>query len=97
MLNEIKKHFGGNLYTRSHGPSRDLLQADRGRGQNGLQSVYYNSTSFTVFRIFIQYLDKFCLCSNKYKEYVIWRRAYFYRTKISKITKMKETLTRLKR
>lgn len=60
-------------------------------------SYYYNTTSFFVYKKFINYLDHYHLCSNKYKEYVIWRRAYFYRTHFLKIIKMKETLNVLKK
>jgi hypothetical protein len=37
------------------------------------------------------------LCSNKYKEYVIWKRAYNYRKDVEKIEKMKKRLSILKR
>ena len=36
-----------------------------------LKSYYYNTTSFIVFQRFLNYLDFYCLCSNKYKEYVL--------------------------
>lgn len=55
-------------------------------------SSYYNSTSFQVYKKFINYLEHFQLCSNKYKEYVIWKRAYFYRKDVEKIKKFKKTL-----
>jgi len=61
------------------------------------KSYYYNSTSFLVYKRFIQYLDRYNLCSNKYKEYVIWRRAYFYRTDVAAVAAMKETLSVLKK
>jgi hypothetical protein len=44
----------------------------------------------------VNYLDYYPLCSNKYKEYVIWRKAYFYRNNLNKIIKMKKTLSLLK-
>ena len=34
--------------------------------------------------------------SKKYLEYVIWRKAFFYRQDLSKITKMRETLATLR-
>lgn len=62
-----------------------------------LNSYYYNSTSFQVFIKLVNYLDHFSLCSNKYKEYVLWRKAYFFRKDINKMIKIKQTLSNLKR
>jgi hypothetical protein len=65
--------------------------------RKSISSYYYNTTSFLVFKKLVHYLDRYPLCSNKYKEYVIWRRAYFYRKDFSKIKKMKSSLSVLKR
>lgn len=62
-----------------------------------LKSYYYNSTSFLVFEKFVNYLDHYCLCSNKYKEYVLWRRSYFFRKDIIKMVNTKERLSLLKK
>lgn len=59
-------------------------------------SCYYNSTSYKVYMGLITYLEKYQLCSNKYKEYIIWKRAYHYRTDIERIRKMKARLSFLK-
>jgi hypothetical protein len=83
LLEAIQTHFGGNLSLRTH--------------KSGLLLVSYNSTSFFVYLRLIHYLDNYHLCSNKYKEFVIWRRAYFYRTDFFKLTKMKDTLSHLKK
>lgn len=65
--------------------------------RKNLKSYYYNSTSFQVFIRFVNYLDHYSLCSNKYKEYILWRKAYFLRKDINKIIKIKEILSSLKR
>lgn len=60
-------------------------------------SFYYNSTSFLVFEKIINNLDIYSLCSNKYKEYILWRKAFFLRTKYDQIAKIKNRLSNLKR
>lgn len=61
------------------------------------QSYYYNSTSYISFIKFIHYFDHYPLCSNKYKEYVLWRKAYFWRKDIIKMQKIKKKLSLLKK
>lgn len=61
------------------------------------KSISYHSSSISNAQKFIAYLDKFHLCSNKYKEYVIWRRAFFYRTDIETIKCFQMRLKTLKR
>ena len=61
------------------------------------KSVIYSSSSLTNFKKFVAYLDHYCLCSNKYKEYVIWRKAYFYRQDFLKIQRLYSSLKRLRR
>jgi hypothetical protein len=36
------------------------------------------------------------LCSNKYKEYILWRRSYFLRHNLLQIQKIKNRLSLLK-
>lgn len=83
ILQGILDAFGGSIGFRS---SKGIVV-----------SSYYNSVSFTNFRHFVHYLDHYSLCSNKYKEYVLWRRAYFYRRDIDKVERIKKTLSVLKR
>ncbi len=80
LVSTIKKEFGGYLYER----------------KNPSGSVSYDSVNFKNYLGLIAYLDNFHLNSNKYKEYVIWRRAYFYRRDPVKINRMKERLSRLR-
>lgn len=61
-----------------------------------LNSYYYNSTSFIVFEKLINYFERFSLCSNKYKEYILWRRSYFLRHNLVQIQKIKNRLSLLK-
>lgn len=42
------------------------------------KSITYSSSSLDNAEKWIHYLDRFPLCSNKYKENVIWRRAFFF-------------------
>ena len=65
--------------------------------RKNLKAYCYNSTSFQVFGRLINYLDYYSLCSNKYKEYVLWRRAYFIRKDVNKINNLKKTLSCLKK
>lgn len=84
LLSNIKREFGGFLYERkppTGGPS---------------ESVSYDSVSLKNFVGLIGYLDRFHLNSNKYKEYVIWRRAYLCRKDPLKINRMKESLSQLR-
>lgn len=60
-------------------------------------SYYYSSVSFKNLKNWIEYLDKYCLCSNKYKEYVIWRKVYFKRFEINKVREMKLRISELKK
>jgi LAGLIDADG endonuclease len=82
MLQGVLDAFGGYIGFR--------------KSKGAIVSSYYNSVSFTNFRHFVHYLDHYSLCSNKYKEYVIWRRAYFYRRDIDKVERIKKTLSVLK-
>lgn len=59
-------------------------------------SFYYNSTSLKVYAKFIEYLEQYQLNSKKYNEYVIWKKAFFYRHDPQKIKKLKQTITKLK-
>jgi hypothetical protein len=61
-----------------------------------LNSYYYNSTNFVVFEKLINYFERFSLCSNKYKEYILWRKCYFLRDDFVKIQKIKKRLSQLK-
>ena len=83
LLDSIIYDFGGNLGFRNF-------------KENQNQSFYYNSTSYQVFKQVVSYLDQYPLCSNKYKEYVIWRKAYFYKHQSEKIVTMKKLLSQLK-
>lgn len=61
-----------------------------------MSSVSYCSNSLSSAQKLITYLDKYHLCSNKYKEYVIWRRAFFYETDIETIKCFQKRLKTLK-
>jgi hypothetical protein len=65
--------------------------------RKNLKAYCYNSTSFQVFGRFVNYLDHYSLCSNKYKEYVLWRHSYIIRKDVNKISKIKKTLSCLKK
>ena len=61
------------------------------------KSITYSSSSLHNAKKWINYLDYFPLCSNKYKEYVIWRRAFFFREDIEKIQKFQNRLKSLRK
>lgn len=61
------------------------------------QSISYRSSSLCSAQKLITYLDQYHLCSNKYKEYVIWRRAFFYRSDIEAIQSFQKRLKTLKK
>lgn len=61
------------------------------------KSVSYSSNSLQNTKKLINYLDSFHLCSNKYKEYVIWRRAFLHRQNIDKIKCFQNRLKSLRK
>ena len=60
-------------------------------------SVCYSSNSLKNTKKLINYLDSFHLCSNKYKEYVIWRRAFLHRNNLTKIKSFQNRLKSLRK
>ena len=58
--------------------------------------ISYCLNSLSGVQTLITYLDQFHLCGNKYKEYVIWRRGFFYRTDIETIQCFQKRLKTLK-
>lgn len=60
-------------------------------------TVSYSSNSLKNTKKLINYLDAFHLCSNKYKEYVIWRRAFLHRNNLTKIQSFQSRLKSLRK
>lgn len=60
-------------------------------------SVCYSSNSLKNTKKLINYLDSFHLCSNKYKEYVIWRQAFLHRNNLTQIKSFQNRLKSLRK